>query len=111
MIEHFDDVVGPSARLHNNEERSWKRSLDKLDCIDHYMTVADLKGPVFTRQAVCGTCFDQSRLDRIYSSHRGQWYAYIKTIEDQTSMDGRQTLLDHIHVTSCIVLKVDLVME
>lgn len=35
MTKFFDDLAGPSARLHSNEECSWKRMIDKLDLIDH----------------------------------------------------------------------------
>lgn len=63
--------------------------------------VAIWKGLVYTQQAVSGLRFDQSCLDRIYSSYRGQWYAYMHTIEH----DGRHTLLDHIPITSYIILK------
>lgn len=69
MTKHFDDVVGPLAKLHGNKERSWKIALDALDYIDHYLTTTNCKGLVFMRKAVSGIFFDQLRLDRIYSSH------------------------------------------
>lgn len=63
MVELHDDLAGPSACLHESEERSWKRALDAIDGVDHYLIVATWKGPTFTSQMVSGARFDQSRLD------------------------------------------------
>lgn len=100
MTEFFDDSVGPSPKLHGSEEQSWKRMIDSLDHIDHYLSAAVKKGSIFTRELACGNCFDQSRLDCIYSSNRGSWHAYVKLLEH----DNRQVLSDHIPVMTCIEL-------
>lgn len=43
MTEFFDDLAGPSARLHGSEERCWKRMVDKLDIINHYLAAVSRK--------------------------------------------------------------------
>lgn len=49
MAEHFDDSIGPLARIHGSKERSWKRALNAWDYLDTYLTMANRKGHVFTR--------------------------------------------------------------
>lgn len=66
-----------------------------------YLTAVRRKGPVFTRQAVSGACFDQDRLDCAYSSNMGSWFVQVSLIEH----DSHQTLSDHISVTVIVVLE------
>lgn len=75
--------------------------IDKLDLTNVYLIVANRKGSIFTRQMVCGARFDQSRLNRIYASNHGSWFASSNLLEH----DNCQTLSDHILVTTSIVLK------
>lgn len=71
MTIFFDDLVGPSPRLHGSEECSWKRMMDSLDLTDHYLIVASKKGSIFTRHTTYGLFLDQSCLDRVYYNNQG----------------------------------------
>lgn len=80
MTKHFDDSVGLSTRIHGSEERSWKYVLDAWDTMDTYLIAVNRKESIFIKHTFYGLRFDQSRLDRIYASHRGNWYSYINEI-------------------------------
>lgn len=48
-------------------------------------------GPHFTRQAMHGARFDQSRIDQSYNSNHGIWMEFVREVVH----DATQTLLDH----------------
>lgn len=101
MVKLHDDLVGPTAHLHGMEERSWLNLMDHLDLIDLYFTVVHRKGPIYTRQAIRGGRLHQTRLDRVYSSNRGNWFVQVQSLEH----DNRQTLSNHIPVMVMLALE------
>lgn len=66
--EFIKDSVGPPPLMHGSKRRSWNHLSDQFDLIDNHLVTILKTGPHFTCQAAYGACFDQSRIDRSYSS-------------------------------------------
>lgn len=77
-IEFAEDSVGPTPLLHGSKRTAWNRLLDKFNLIDNHLIAVHKSGPHFTRQVKYGPKFDQSCLDRNYSSNRGAWFKFSK---------------------------------
>ncbi|KAL3698385.1 hypothetical protein R1sor_012461 [Riccia sorocarpa] len=101
MVENTRDSIGPSPVLKGRELRSWTLCSNQGDLIDGWLTALDSNGPWFTRQAVHGLRLDQSRLDRLYISNRGEWIEVIRTVEHQ----GASSLSDHVPIGAVLVLE------
>lgn len=80
MTDLFDDVVGPSAFIHGSELRAWDALVDNLDLVDNYLCIGVRLGPYYTRHARKTDRYDQSRLDRNYSSNHNDWCQYTREI-------------------------------
>lgn len=72
QIKRVDDSIGPSPLMHGLERRAWNRLADKLDLLDNRLIIVQKIEPRFTRHALHGECFNQSRIDRTYCSDRGR---------------------------------------
>ncbi|KAL3691489.1 hypothetical protein R1sor_005140 [Riccia sorocarpa] len=94
MVERREDSIGPSPLLKGAELRKWTLCSNNADLIDTWLVAVRSTGPWFTRQAVCGARIDQARLDRCYTSERGEW---IHTIL-QEYHQGSSVLSDHIPI-------------
>ncbi|KAL3682896.1 hypothetical protein R1sor_000918 [Riccia sorocarpa] len=101
MVESTKDSIGPSVVLRGRELRSWNLCSNQGDLIDSWLTALESKGPWFTRQALHGNRLDQSRLDRIYISNRGEWVDIIPEMVHQ----GTCSLSDHIPVGATLILE------
>lgn len=100
MTDLVDDMIGPNTLIHGRKRWAWNRLVDHLDLVDNYLCVGIRIGPFFTWQARKKHCYDQSRLDRSYSSLRNSWCQYI----DELAHNGCQTLSDHIPISCTFVL-------
>jgi hypothetical protein len=78
----------------------WRHVVDKLDLLDLYLCASHKRGPLFTSQVQSGARRDAAKLDRVYSSNRGDWFHHVEFLDH----DGRQTLSDHIPVVTKIKL-------
>lgn len=103
MVDMPDDSMGKSTFIRGAEERIWSKVVDKFDLVDAYLVASQRRGPIYTRQKHCGLRFNQSRLDRIYSSNIGVWFQHISEMDH----DGRETLLDHIPIVATLISKED----
>lgn len=56
--------------LHGLERRAWNQLVDRLGLLDNRFIVVAKKDPHYTRQATHENLFDQSQIDRSYSSNR-----------------------------------------
>lgn len=65
--------------------------MDKLDLLDNRLMAVHKTGPHYTRQATYGPRFNQSRIDRSYSSNRGSWVEFVREVIH----DATQSLSDH----------------
>lgn len=101
MVEVNEDSTGTSSKLQGSEALAWQHLKTEWDLIDNYRGGGWVEGPAFTRQARSGERFDQSRLDRCYSSNSNAWCIYVQ----KCIHDGSQTLSDHIPVSTTFVLK------
>lgn len=97
----FDDAKGPSAFIHSLELRAWDSLVDTLDLVDNYICAGVREGPHFTRQARKIDKYNQSTLDRSYTSKRKDWCHHVK----EMIYDRKKILSDHILVTYTFVLK------
>lgn len=70
MTDLWDDAVGPSAFIHGSEAMAWNRLVDKLDMVDNYLCAGVRMDPQYTRQAKRTDRYDQSCLNRNYSSNK-----------------------------------------
>lgn len=64
QIERVEDSVDPSSLMHGSERRAWNCLSDKLDLLDNRLIMVEKTSPHFTRQALHGDRFDQSKSDR-----------------------------------------------
>lgn len=65
--------------------------IESFDLRDNQLIAMAKSGPHFTRQAVHGDQFDQSRIDRSYNNNRGMWMEFVREVIHDTS----QSLSDH----------------
>lgn len=70
-IEFIKDSIGPSPLMHGSKRQAWNRLVDRFDLIDSRLTTILKIGSHYTQQAIYGPRYDQSHLDRSYSSDRG----------------------------------------
>lgn len=77
--------MGPTPLLHGSKRRVGNRLVEKFDLIDNRLMVVLKLGPHFTHQVTYGVRFDQSRLERSYSSDRGSWMEFVcEVVHDAT---------------------------
>ncbi|KAL3695864.1 hypothetical protein R1sor_009940 [Riccia sorocarpa] len=95
MVESRVDTIGPSPLMRGAELRKWTMCSNQADLVDTWLVANVSKGPWFTRQAVHGSRFDQSRIDRCYISELGEWVYRIAQEEHY----GTCSLSDHIPIS------------
>ncbi|KAL3694179.1 hypothetical protein R1sor_007830 [Riccia sorocarpa] len=95
------DSAGPTAVLKGSAKEQWLELDQQRRLSDLYKLAEHKHGPRFTRQALRGGRFDQSRLDRVYTTKGGKW---IKEVKDITH-DANEALSDHIPVYVNIILR------
>ncbi|KAL3701989.1 hypothetical protein R1sor_020011 [Riccia sorocarpa] len=103
MVEATRDSMGPSPVLRGRELRSWTLCRNQGDLIDGWKVALESLGPWFTRQAVHGTRIDQSRIDRLYISNRGDWVEIIAEVKHH----GASSMSDHVPASGVLVLEKD----